>query len=239
MQEYKGPISTSPDKRIQTAYWCFRNQLNRCRNPKNPRYKDNGAKGIDVYYSMREFVAWYLIEIDKFTGVAPSVGRKDHSKGYSFDNIQIESLSDNVKERIRRVGPTKPYRAVKIFKDGKLWKTAKSTFEASKLTGVQAAHMSKYCTGKLDKSVTGFSFRYAAEYSQDTLIIPKKYKKSSRQVEIYHEGTLIAIVNSCTDAQVLTGIDSGHIPKYCTGKLKKSYTGYSFKFHEAASESAA
>lgn len=234
MQEYQGTIryNTNPDLRVRSAGQCFRNQMARCYNKKNPRYKDNGAKGITVEYTLRQFIAWYLIEIEKYEGVAPSVGRIDHSKGYSFDNIKIESLSDNVKERIRRVGPTKPRKAVKIFKGGKLWKTVESGFEAAKLTGVQTAHMSKYCSGRLDKSVTGFSFRYASEYPHDFLIFIKRPNKRQRKTNIYKDGVFVKTVASGNEAAEISGVQKSHIPRYCRGQLKTSSKGYSFKYTE-------
>lgn len=160
MQEYQGSLFSPTDKRVKTANECYRNQVARCNNQKNPRYKDNGAKGIRVYYTARQFVAWYLDEIEKYTGTQPSVGRIDHSKGYSFDNIRIESLADNSHERIERVGPTRSRVSVDIYKNGVFLQTAESLKSAAKVTGVQASHITKYCRGILKNSYTGYSFKF-------------------------------------------------------------------------------
>lgn len=158
---YEGSLYKYATPKVRKAVECFRNQVARCNNPKNPRFKDNGAKGIKVDYAVREFVGWFLIAIEKYHGVSPSVGRKDHSKGYSFDNIQIESLADNSTERIQRVGPTKPRRKIAIYLNDNFFRFAESGFEAANITGVQKSHIPRYCQGVLKKSVKGYSFKYA------------------------------------------------------------------------------
>lgn len=69
---------------VRAASTCYYNQKARCNIRTNPRYKDNGAKGIKVSYTIREFIGWYLEHIKNYKGDSPSVGRIDHSKGYSF-----------------------------------------------------------------------------------------------------------------------------------------------------------
>lgn len=144
------------------ACTAYDNQKRRCYGKNNPRFKDNGAKGIKVLYSKIDFIAWYLHEIKNYVGKNPSVGRIDHDKSYSFDNIRIESLEDNSLERIQRCGPTKERRPIVIidYKSGNLIKIVQSAVEAEKETGVSRKHISKYCTGKLCKSKTGFTFKY-------------------------------------------------------------------------------
>lgn len=158
---YSGPVTLREiSGQVKTAYECYQNQLRRCYTKNNPRYKDNGAKGIEVLYSLREFIAWYLHHINLYTGKRPSVGRIDHSKSYSFDNIRIESLADNSMERINRVGTTRPRREVYIL-DGETKERiyiARSMKEAGKLTGVHPGHIGKYCRGVLGISAKGFSF---------------------------------------------------------------------------------
>lgn len=147
----------------KSAYTCWANQRRRCYVKSNPRYKDNGAKGITVEYSSREFIAWYLHHVSRFKGKRPSVGRIDHSLGYRFDNIQIEELSDNSMERILRVGTTRPRRKINILRAGKVISTVASIKDASRLTGCQEGHIPKYCRGILKQTVKGFTFRYAED----------------------------------------------------------------------------
>lgn len=55
-----------------------------------------------VNFSVREFIGWWLYNLKRFKGVEPSIGRLDHSKGYSFDNIEIQEMSENSREAILR-----------------------------------------------------------------------------------------------------------------------------------------
>lgn len=85
-------------KIIKKAYNVWRGQRGRCYNKKHHSYKYWGKKGIKVEYSSREFIGWYLENIKKYKGKSPSIGRIDHSKNYSFNNIIIESIQDNSKK---------------------------------------------------------------------------------------------------------------------------------------------
>ena len=161
---YIGPVSYNKTRGYaHTASTCYDNQVRRCNSKNNPRYKDNGAKGIKVLYSKHDFIAWYIHNINFYIGDRPSVGRIDHAKSYSFDNIRIESLADNSMERINRVGTTKPRRPVDIYKNGIFYKNVDSGWEAARQTGVQKAHISRYCRGVLKESVAGFSFKYSGK----------------------------------------------------------------------------
>ena len=146
---------------VKSAYTAWANQRRRCYIKTNPRYKDNGAKGITVEYSSRDFVGWYLFNIKKFTGKNPSVGRLDHSKSYTFENIRIESLEDNSMERIQRVGTTRPRRSVIItdYDSGEHLMIAASHKEAESLTGVFSTHVARYCSGKIKRSKDGYGFK--------------------------------------------------------------------------------
>lgn len=156
---------------IKKALVCFNNQKRRCYTKTNPRYKDNGAKGIRVLYSKNEFIDWFVQNYKTFNGQRTSVGRIDHSKSYSIDNIRFESLAENSLERIKRVGPTKPRIKILILDADTMEPifVANSTFEASDLTGIQKSHISKYCTGKLKKSKRGYTLRYADDIDMDKI----------------------------------------------------------------------
>ena len=90
------------DKDVKHAYISYRNQKARCYNKKVKSYKDYGARGIKIKYSARELVGWYLFNIKNFYGENPTIGRIDHDKDYSLDNIRIESKSENSKEAMQR-----------------------------------------------------------------------------------------------------------------------------------------
>lgn len=104
---YCGPLSILKMNPIQKkAYKTWKDQRNRCNNPNDPRHYCYGNKGIKVEYSSREFIFWYENEYTKIPAHWKRVqcGRKDHAKNYSLDNIQLESCSDNTKERNARLG---------------------------------------------------------------------------------------------------------------------------------------
>lgn len=156
------PKDLPNDVIIRKAINCFHNQKRRCYTKTNPRYKDYGAKGITVKYTRQEFIDWFMVEYPKFNGDLPSVGRIDHSQGYTLNNIRFESMADNSMERILRVGTTKERRAIHIieYETQSIVKTVESLMEAARETGVHATHIVKYCKGKLNRSKTGLTFRY-------------------------------------------------------------------------------
>ena len=121
------------------AYKAWKDQRQRCNNPKNPRFYCYGARGIKVRYSPRELIAWYEIEYAKrSTWNRPQIGRINHEKDYSLDNIELVECSDNVRERNARLGNPTPFKGI-IQKD---WKTGKelarfaSIREASRELGI-------------------------------------------------------------------------------------------------------
>ncbi len=80
-------------------------QVYRCTEPSFGSYKYYGAKGIRVEYTQKEFVAWWMtqsIELRKTPRVA--VGRIDHNKNYSLDNIELVTAGANSKEMVSRTG---------------------------------------------------------------------------------------------------------------------------------------
>lgn len=90
---------------IRKAYKSWADQRQRCSNPKDPRYKWWGAKGIRQEYTAREFVLWWLKEWAKrpFWKRA-NCSRIDHTKNYTLDNIELLECSENATERIARKG---------------------------------------------------------------------------------------------------------------------------------------
>ena len=163
-EPYAGQLAESNvTGNVKKAVTAFNNQRRRCYTASSPRYKDNGAKGISVEYSLRDFIGWFLHHIELYKGASPSVGRLDHSKNYSFDNIRLESLADNSMERIKRIGTTKPRRAVNIIwaKTNEIIAIASSVLDAAKYTGAKPGHIPKYCRGIHKQTKRGFTFRYA------------------------------------------------------------------------------
>ncbi len=77
--------------------------MQRCNNPKIKCYPNYGGKGIAVEYTAEEFATWFVAN---WSGslVWPSVGRIDHSKNYSLDNIEMIEHAANAREMYDRTG---------------------------------------------------------------------------------------------------------------------------------------
>ncbi len=118
------------------------------------------VKRRDVAYSLDEFVSWWIKQIaTRPFWKKPSCGRIDHDRGYSFDNIELQELSENVKEMLVRRGRPRNYTRKVILLDSKgndaiIFKSIKS---AQQILGLN--NVSKVCQGKY-KQESGFSFRY-------------------------------------------------------------------------------
>lgn len=158
---------TAVEKR---AYGIFRGQRVRCSAKQNFAYKWYGAKNIRVEYNAREFIGWYLEEIKKFKGNIPSVGRVDHDKNYCFGNIEIQELSENSRERMRRLPMPLKCRSVVLCDPETKEPIMRFTSiaEAAKFLTIDAASIGHYLAGKSKKTSGVFldgrhevSFQYA------------------------------------------------------------------------------
>lgn len=156
------------DPLAKRAYLVWQNQRCRCNNKNRACYRYYGEKGIKVEYSSREFIGWWIKEFKKFKkfkGINAQVGRIDHSKNYKFDNIEMISKADNIREKNIRYGET-PYgikrKPVEMYevKTGKSIIRFKSVLQASKDTGFDCGDVSRYANNKMHCSKRGFSFRF-------------------------------------------------------------------------------
>lgn len=134
-------VPAKMDPVARRAYKAFRNQIGRCKNKNNPRFKTYGARGVRVVYGVREFIEWYMTEFFKKESLEfPSVGRIDHAGNYEFGNVELIERSENSKERIERVGflcPNKPFAAVNEVTGESF--TFISTRQAAEQTGIARA----------------------------------------------------------------------------------------------------
>lgn len=112
-------------------------------------YRIWGAQGArsSRAYSSREFVAWWLFHLASRAWVRPTCGRKNHAKGYFFENIQMEELADNIRERNFRRGNPSPRKKVQAT-----WLRARKIFatmqEAEEFFGVNRKTIYNHCTGR-------------------------------------------------------------------------------------------
>lgn len=77
------------------AIWSTMNA--RCHNPKHPKYRDYGARGITVCEEWRRedpdgFWNFFVAVGNRPEGL--SLDRKDNSKGYSPDNVRWATVSE-------------------------------------------------------------------------------------------------------------------------------------------------
>ena len=137
-REFTGSLSNwnSPNKQtdpyIRTAIQRFKNAKTRCNNTElYPSYS-----GIEVEFSCRQFIYWWIVQNRFFNLNKPTLGRIDHSKGYSFDNIKLEEHSENSKEARERT-KSSPWAAqeIDIFYNQDHVGIAKSISQAAKYIG--------------------------------------------------------------------------------------------------------
>lgn len=146
-------------KTEKRAYWTWSRQRKRCNNPKDSNYKYYGLKGIKVEYTSREFIGWYLKNYPKIYIRLLDVGRIDHNKNYSLNNIQFQSREDNSKERNERLGNPIKSKPVKIIEKntGYIFYT-KSLKEAQDKTGIYYSDIAKSI--KYKKNNRKYIFEY-------------------------------------------------------------------------------
>lgn len=148
---------------VRRAVYIVGQQYQRCQFSGHVRYKGYGEKGISVKYSTREFVSWWLHNIKTFVGKKPTCGRIDHSKDYSFDNIKMESLEDNSRERMTRLGPPQEKKPILVLdaetKEPLMW--FEHMQNAEDYTKVDRRNIAIIISPKYkNKSGKGFSFQY-------------------------------------------------------------------------------
>jgi hypothetical protein len=104
-----GVYNNKIKKELKGAYY---NQTYRCNSPSCHAYKTYGAKGIKVEYSFSEFLKWCFKNGYRKGNV---IGRIDHSKNYSLDNIQIEANKTiGTVERNKRLGNPAKHNRIKV-----------------------------------------------------------------------------------------------------------------------------
>lgn len=121
----------------------------RCENPKCPRYKNYGGRGIKCLITKEEIKElWFR---DKaFEMKKPSIDRKDNDGNYTFDNCQF--LEYDVNSRKNRIKPI-----IQFDLNGVFIREWESITLASKTLAI--FNISNVLLGKR-KSVGGFRWKY-------------------------------------------------------------------------------
>lgn len=145
---YEGPLHQAKmHPTARKAFYTWYQQLRRCQYPTNRQYRWYGAKGIRVEYSSREFIGWYLAEAARRDISNLVVGRIDHAQNYRFGNIELQTATENAKERIARCGGFKARPIlIRRYSDGAFVAIARDSAEATRITGIR--HISEYASGK-------------------------------------------------------------------------------------------
>lgn len=147
---YDGPI-TEPSMpfRVANAFHRIKAQRTRCNYKKHKSYKTYGGRGLVVSYSTKEFIGWFLentkhIPDNELTSW--HVGRIDHNKGYSFENIIMQTAKENLNEVHLNGGSGAPRKKVYFIDKEKGEGTlARSMFLASELSGVPEGTVCDRC----------------------------------------------------------------------------------------------
>lgn len=161
---YEGSLNIEKMNPIQKkAYKSWKDQGQRCQNPKNPRYKFYGEKGIKRIYGPREFIFWFEKEyLKKEEWICAQVDRINPNENYDFSNIRLVERSENVKFRNEDHGnPTESDVVIARFSDGTS-KKFPSIREASRETGVSRKSIQNQVRGKCSrKPSSGIIFTYS------------------------------------------------------------------------------
>ncbi len=86
--------------------WC--RLKNRCHNPNTPRFKDYGARGIEVCERWKSDYPAFLSDVGRKPEWADSLERIDNDKGYSPDNCKWATRTEQA--RNTRVSRTLTFR---------------------------------------------------------------------------------------------------------------------------------
>jgi hypothetical protein len=168
IEEYCGSLKNPNDMEpgpVKDAYVSWREQRTRCYNKRRDKWLHYGGKGIQVKYTSRQFIAWWLKEIKTFYGDDPTIGRIDHDGHYEFGNIEIISRSENSTERnIRKPSYCTPI-PVDVFNlEKKFIRRCSSKNEAMRDFSVDISTITRQCEKGDDYTPrkVKYIFRYAA-----------------------------------------------------------------------------
>jgi len=94
----------------------------------------------------------------------PSVGRKDHSKDYTFENIEMQEHAENAKEQFTRIEPWKTKKPVfRLDKTGNPLCRFDSTQAAARHYGIKQSTVWCAAQFKEPRLKAKWQFKFASE----------------------------------------------------------------------------
>src|SRR3990167_583331 len=119
----------------------FCKQRERCNSVNSTQYPWYGAKGVKVEYSFQELWNWFQKEFKdcKHNIKDMNIGRIDHSKNYSLDNVVLQTKADNIKEMSLRCTTNKKPVLILDYKTMEPLVIADSVEHAAHLCGISRA----------------------------------------------------------------------------------------------------
>lgn len=110
---YKDPKRAEAYKRLKVI-------RQRCNRAAADNYKFYGAVGIKCLLPVHEFLEWFMRTKPSSEGIW-TIGRLDHNKNYTMDNIEWQLQKYQTSERNIRVGLPKYDKRIKVLveKEGK------------------------------------------------------------------------------------------------------------------------
>lgn len=141
------------------VYCVWQAMLQRCKNPKHPKFHIYGGKGITVDEKWKTFEGFWEDMSEGFEE-GLTIDRKDSSLGYNKDNCRWITLSQNSSETTKRRSVVQ-LRKVLVpethFVEMQEWESA---LKAADTLGLVAAHITAVCMGKRTTH-GGFGWKYA------------------------------------------------------------------------------
>jgi len=206
----------------------------RCHNPKSTGYHKYGAKGITMCNEWREsfftFAEWMLDN-----GYDPSlsegeykhrhsIDRIDDGKGYSPDNCQILTVSENsIKRNDNKRIAVHAYRAI----DGSYVGSYASLMEAARSLKVQVNHMTELLDSKATRNqANGYMFSID---KVDKMEVPKGTRVTAPFEAFDKDDNSIGIYKTKKEFAEKYDVAVTNISKVLNGKRKHT-KGFTFKY---------
>ncbi len=172
------------------------------------------------------------VESDYNANIKPSIDRLDDYKGYSFDNIQLMTLKQNLDKSyldVKEGRNTKATRAILQYDlKGNFIKEHYSMSQAERETGIKCRVIADKKEGKKRGCIGGFAWKFKGDDTDWDL----DYLQSKRLYTIVQmdlKGNEIAKFKTHTEAKESTGVDDASIGRACKGEYTHA-GGYKWKY---------